>query len=69
MTVYKGYGLPKEAEEYLLSRGLKNAICSIGAADVQADLFGQLVPCPFQVGYLNNLNSIFVSLLKMSYKQ
>ncbi|KAM7511431.1 hypothetical protein LguiB_010306 [Lonicera macranthoides] len=48
VTVYKGYGLPKEAEEYLLSRGLKNAICSIGAADVQADLFGQLVPCPFQ---------------------
>lgn len=48
VTVYKGYSLPKGAEDYLASRGLKNAICSIGAADVRADLFGQLVACPFQ---------------------
>jgi ribonuclease HI len=48
VSVFKGYGLSKLAEEHLNSRGLKNAICSIGASDVQPDLFGQLVPCPFQ---------------------
>ncbi|XP_043808659.1 uncharacterized protein LOC122722291 isoform X2 [Manihot esculenta] len=48
VSVFKGYGLPKEAEEYLVSQGLKNAAYSICAADVQSDLFGKLVPCPFQ---------------------
>ncbi|KDP45401.1 hypothetical protein JCGZ_09650 [Jatropha curcas] len=48
VTVFKGYGLPKEAEEHLLSHGLKNATYSIHAVDVQKDLFGKIVPCPFQ---------------------
>ncbi|KAJ9135268.1 hypothetical protein P3X46_032474 [Hevea brasiliensis] len=48
VSVFKGYGLPKEAEEYLVSQGLKNATYSIYATDVQSDLFGKLVPCPFQ---------------------
>ncbi|KAL5740176.1 hypothetical protein ACOSP7_029057 [Xanthoceras sorbifolium] len=48
VTVYKGYGLPNEAEEYLASHGLKNSIYSVSAGDVKEDLFGKLVPCPFQ---------------------
>ncbi|KVI09124.1 hypothetical protein Ccrd_012470 [Cynara cardunculus var. scolymus] len=48
VAVFKGYRLPKPAEEYLASHGLNNAIYSVGASDVQGELFGQLVPCPFQ---------------------
>lgn len=48
VAVFKGYGLPKETEVYLASRGLNNAIYSVGASEVRADLFGQLVACPFQ---------------------
>lgn len=52
VSVFKGLGLSKEAEEYLSSHGLGNAIYSINAGDVQDDLFGQLVTCPFRVRYL-----------------
>ncbi|KAK4393029.1 Xyloglucan glycosyltransferase 4 [Sesamum angolense] len=48
VSVFKGYGLSREAEEYLSSHGLKNAIYSIDASDVQDDLFGQLITCPFR---------------------
>ncbi|KAK6128341.1 hypothetical protein DH2020_037915 [Rehmannia glutinosa] len=46
ISVSKGYGLSEEAEEYLASRGLNNAIYSIGAPNVQDDLFGRLIICP-----------------------
>ncbi|KAK1290644.1 hypothetical protein QJS10_CPB18g01818 [Acorus calamus] len=46
--VYKGYSLSKEAQEYLSSRGLRNPMYTIDAADVKEDLFGNIVPCPFQ---------------------
>lgn len=49
VSVYKGYAMPKDTEDYLLSCGLKNALYSIRAADLTEDLFGTLVPCPFQV--------------------
>ncbi|XP_004960582.1 uncharacterized protein LOC101761189 isoform X1 [Setaria italica] len=48
VTVYKGYSLSKETEEYLAARGLKNAIYCIDAADARDELFNDLVPCPFQ---------------------
>ncbi|KAF8399311.1 hypothetical protein HHK36_015176 [Tetracentron sinense] len=48
VSAYKGYSLPKEAEEHLVSCGLKNAIYSISAVDVKEDLFGTLMPCSFQ---------------------
>ncbi|XP_066364344.1 uncharacterized protein [Miscanthus floridulus] len=48
VTVYKGYSLRKETEEYLAARGLRNAVYSIDAADARDELFGDLVPCPFQ---------------------
>ncbi|KAF8407952.1 hypothetical protein HHK36_007092 [Tetracentron sinense] len=48
VSVYKGYSLPKEAEVYLVSRGLKNAMYSVNAVDLKEDLFGTLMPCPFQ---------------------
>ncbi|XP_056682691.1 uncharacterized protein [Spinacia oleracea] len=48
VSVYKGYSLPKDAEEYLASRGLHNALYTIKASDLKDDLFGTLVPCPFQ---------------------
>ena len=47
--MFKGYGLPKEAEEYLVSHGLKNASYTISASDVKDGLFGSLVACPYQV--------------------
>lgn len=49
VSVYKGYSLRKETEDYLAARGLKNPLYAINAADVNEDLFGNLVPCPFQV--------------------
>jgi hypothetical protein len=50
--VYKGYSLPKDTEEYLIARGLKNAVYTINAADLKEDLFGSLMPCLFQVRWL-----------------
>jgi hypothetical protein len=49
VTVYKGYSLRKETEEYLAARGLKNSLYSINAADARDELFDDLAPCPFQV--------------------
>ncbi|KAL1538603.1 hypothetical protein AAHA92_27329 [Salvia divinorum] len=50
VSVFKGYGLSKEAEDFLSSHGLKNAIYCIDASDMQDDqaLFGQLLTCPFR---------------------
>ncbi|XP_073220047.1 uncharacterized protein [Cicer arietinum] len=48
VSVYKGYSLSKETEEYLLSHGLKDALYTIRASDLTEDLFGTLAPCPFQ---------------------
>ena len=49
VTVYKGYSLRKETEDYLAAHGLRNAVYSIDAADARDGLFDDLVPCPFQV--------------------
>ncbi|XP_024625479.1 uncharacterized protein [Medicago truncatula] len=48
VSVYKGYSMSSETEEYLLSHGLKNALYTIRASDLKEDMFGTLVPCPFQ---------------------
>ncbi|KAL4556164.1 hypothetical protein LXL04_038807 [Taraxacum kok-saghyz] len=48
VSVYKGYTMPKESEQYLLSCGLTNALYTIRAMDLTQGLFGTLVPCPFQ---------------------
>ncbi|KAJ6822647.1 uncharacterized protein M6B38_386485 [Iris pallida] len=48
VSVYKGYSLPKKTEQYLASKGLKNPLYSTHSDDVKEDLFGTLVPCPFQ---------------------
>lgn len=48
VSVYKGYSLRRDREQYLASLGLKNASYVINEADVHNDLFGDLVPCPFQ---------------------
>lgn len=64
VTVYKGYSLRKETEEYLAARGFRNAVYSIGAADASDELFGDLVPCPFQQPDENTQ-----SILKMSQGQ
>ncbi|MQL87339.1 hypothetical protein Taro_019872 [Colocasia esculenta] len=49
VSVYKGYSLSEESEEYLTSHGLKNAVYSINSRDLKEDLFGSLVPCPIQI--------------------
>ncbi|BBG95454.1 golgin candidate 5 [Prunus dulcis] len=46
VSVYKGYSLPEDTEEY--SCGLTNAIYTIAAADLKDDIFGKLMHCPFQ---------------------
>lgn len=48
VSVYKGYSLPKEAEVYLASHGLKDALYSMHASHLKDDMFGTLIPCPFQ---------------------
>lgn len=48
LSVYKGYSLQKDTEIYFASHGLKDALYCINAADLRDDLFGTLVPCPFQ---------------------
>lgn len=60
VTVFKGYSLRKETEEYLAARGLRNAVYAIDAADARDDLFGNLVPCPFQVIFFLNLRRYIV---------
>ncbi|KAH0451433.1 hypothetical protein IEQ34_018732 [Dendrobium chrysotoxum] len=50
VSVYKGYALHKDSEDYLASRGFKDALYSMHAAYLKEDIFGTLVPCPFQVG-------------------
>ncbi|KAL2335617.1 hypothetical protein Fmac_016830 [Flemingia macrophylla] len=47
LSIYKGYSLRQETEEYLVSHGLKGAPYSIGASDVNEGLFGRLVACPY----------------------
>ncbi|XP_050373211.1 uncharacterized protein LOC126790887 [Argentina anserina] len=47
VSVYKGYCLPKDTEEHLVSFGLTNAIYTIRAHDLKHDLFGKLMLCPF----------------------
>ncbi|KAK1284748.1 hypothetical protein QJS10_CPB21g00218 [Acorus calamus] len=64
--VYKGYSLSKEAEEYLTSHGLRNAMYTIHAAHEQEDLLGTLVPCLPQV---SNLIFVDKELKKTSKKQ
>ncbi|KAL9323363.1 hypothetical protein ACSQ67_008220 [Phaseolus vulgaris] len=51
LSIYKGYSLPQETEEYLISQGLKGAPYSISAASVNEDLFGRLHACPYQDPY------------------
>lgn len=48
--MYKGYSLSRETEAYLASHGLKNAAYTVSADVVKDGLFGELIPCPFQVG-------------------
>ncbi|KAI4347668.1 hypothetical protein L6164_008459 [Bauhinia variegata] len=62
LRIYKGYHLPKTAEEYLVSHGLKEATYSLSATDVYEGLFGRIVACPYRHPYssgekTNDLNS------------
>ncbi|VFQ95195.1 unnamed protein product [Cuscuta campestris] len=49
VSVFKGHSMPKDTEEYLLSRGLKNALYTVRAQDVTEDLFDTLEPCHLQL--------------------
>ncbi|KAI4384273.1 hypothetical protein MLD38_002449 [Melastoma candidum] len=46
VSILKGHGMPTDSEDHILSRGLKNAIYTMDAADLKDDLFGLLPPCP-----------------------
>ncbi|KAK4790806.1 hypothetical protein SAY86_031219 [Trapa natans] len=48
VSIYKGHLLSKDTEDYLISRGLKNALYVISAADMTDDIFGPLTPCIIQ---------------------
>ena len=56
--MFKGNCLPKETEEYLTSRGLKDAVYSIRAEDINESLFGPLVQCALQVKRVSRLFQI-----------
>ncbi|KAL9256647.1 Ribonuclease HI-like protein [Drosera capensis] len=57
VMVYKGYGLSKEAEAFLASRGLKNASYTMAASELQNGLFGSLAICSFQDASSSSLSS------------
>ena len=57
VSVYKGFLLPKDSEEYLASHGFQNAFYTIKASDLKDDLFGKLFPCPLVVRSVLSLNS------------
>ncbi|WMV17509.1 hypothetical protein MTR67_010894 [Solanum verrucosum] len=63
ISVYKGYHLAKQSEEYLASHGLKNAMYSMDFSDVRDDLFGILVPCPFRA------ELILLLIFQLCYRQ
>ncbi|WZY74524.1 uncharacterized protein LOC103850071 [Brassica rapa] len=49
MSVYKGYGWPQGAQDFISSFGLKNALFSVNATHLKDDsVFGKLIPCPLQ---------------------
>ncbi|KAI3412284.1 RNase H domain-containing protein [Psidium guajava] len=48
VSVFKGYNISTDSENYLASLGLKDAIYTVNAADLKDDLFGTLTPCPLQ---------------------
>ncbi|KAK8951266.1 hypothetical protein KSP39_PZI004429 [Platanthera zijinensis] len=48
VSVYKGYSLHKDSEKYLAFRGFKDALYSMHYSHLREDIFGTLVPCPFQ---------------------
>ncbi|CAL8093631.1 unnamed protein product [Prunus armeniaca] len=69
VSVYKGYSLPKDTEEYLGSCGLTNAMYTIAAADLKDDIFGKLMHCPFQdPACLQGGASIMDALKKRSHE-
>ncbi|XP_030508094.2 uncharacterized protein LOC115722883 [Cannabis sativa] len=49
VSVFKGYRLSNDTEEYLTSRGLKDALYTIRADDMKDGIFGTLVQCPLQI--------------------
>ncbi|XP_048327510.2 uncharacterized protein LOC107415392 isoform X4 [Ziziphus jujuba] len=57
ISVYKGYGLTKEALNHLASNGLMNASYTISANDFKYDLFGKLVACPYQEPCSSRVNA------------
>ncbi|CAK8533684.1 unnamed protein product [Lathyrus sativus] len=61
VRVYKGFSLPEETEEYLVSHGLKGATYSISAANVNAASFGKLVACPYQDPYSSRGGAVVVN--------
>ncbi|XP_020579063.1 uncharacterized protein LOC110023808 isoform X1 [Phalaenopsis equestris] len=48
VSVYKGYCLRKETEDYLASQGFKDALYTMHASHLKDDMFGSIVACPFQ---------------------
>ncbi|KAJ6689433.1 hypothetical protein OIU85_005800 [Salix viminalis] len=68
VSVYKGYSLSKDSEAYLVSHGLQNALYTIRAADLKEDIFGMLIPCPFQlhavdISFIATLTSVAMAML------
>ncbi|KAH0991590.1 hypothetical protein GBA52_003073 [Prunus armeniaca] len=69
VSVYKGYSLPKDTEEYLGSCGLTNAMYTVAAADLKDNIFGKLMHCPFQdPASLQGGASIMDALKKRSHE-
>ncbi|XP_010442813.1 PREDICTED: uncharacterized protein LOC104725782 [Camelina sativa] len=48
VSVYKGYSLLKDTEEYLSTVGMKKPLYGFRASDLKEEMFGPLTPCLFQ---------------------
>ncbi|CAN1322117.1 Uncharacterized protein Mb2253c [Linum perenne] len=63
VSVFKGYGFPRAAEEYLLSNGIANAAYSVSATNVHNNLFGKLEPCSIQLSFTSHVLCCYCSFL------
>ncbi|MED6151027.1 hypothetical protein PIB30_116658 [Stylosanthes scabra] len=61
VSILKGYCLSKKAEGFLVSNGLKGAPYSISATNLNEELFGSLVACPYQDPNVSGGRSLGVS--------
>lgn len=67
VSVFRGASLSEETVKHLSSCGLRNALYVINATHLTENLFGKLVPCPFQVCWFWLFDFWFLRIVKYIY--